>query len=163
MQGLLGIAVLLGLAWLVSEDRRNVNARAVAVGLTMQFVLALALLHFAPVRDTLLLANHVVYAIEAATRAGTTFVFGFLGGGDPPFDLKSGGALYIFGFRILPQIVVFSVLVALTWHWRILPLVIKAFAWVLRRTLGVGGAVGVGADRACSSVWSRRRSSFALT
>lgn len=145
MQGLLGIAVLLGLAWLVSEDRRNVNARAVAVGLSMQFVLALALLHFAPVRDTLLLANHVVYAIEAATRAGTTFVFGFLGGGDPPFDLKSGGAMYIFGFRILPQIVVFSVLVALTWHWRILPLVIKAFAWVLRRTLGVGGAVGVGA------------------
>lgn len=145
MQGLLGIAVLLGLAWLVSEDRRNVNARAVAVGLTMQFVLALALLHFAPVRDTLLLANHVVYAIEAATRAGTTFVFGFLGGGDPPFDLKNGGATYIFAFRILPQIIVFSVLVALTWHWRILPLVIKTFAWVLRRTLGVGGAVGVGA------------------
>jgi CNT family concentrative nucleoside transporter len=145
MQGLLGIVVLLGLAWLVSEDRRNVNARAIGVGLAMQFVLALALLRFAPVRDTLLLANHVVYAIEAATRAGTTFVFGFLGGGDPPFDLKNGAALYIFGFRILPQIVLFSVLVALTWHWRILPLVIKAFAWLLRRTLGVGGAVGVGA------------------
>ena len=55
-------------------------------GLALQFVLAIALLRFAPVRDTLLLANHVVYAIEAATRAGTTFVFGFLGGGDPPFD-----------------------------------------------------------------------------
>ncbi len=87
----------------------------------------------------------MVYAIEAATRAGTTFVFGFLGGGDPPFDLTNGGAMYIFAFRILPQIVVFSVLVALTWYWRILPLVIHAFAWVLRRTLGVGGAVGVGA------------------
>jgi CNT family concentrative nucleoside transporter len=145
MQGLLGIAVLLGLAWLVSEDRRNVNARAVAVGLSMQFVLALALLHFAPVRDTLLLANHVVYAIEAATRAGTTFVFGFLGGGDPPFDLTNGSAMYVFAFRILPQIIVFSVLVALMWYWRILPLVIHAFAWLLRRTLGVGGAVGVGA------------------
>ncbi len=145
MQGLLGIIVLLGLAWLLSEDRRGVSPRAIAVGLAMQFVLALALLRFAPIRDTLLLANHVVYAIEAATRAGTTFVFGFLGGGDPPFDLTNGGAMYIFGFRILPQIVVFSVLVALTWYWRILPLVIKGFAWLLRRTLGVGGAVGVGA------------------
>jgi len=145
MQGLLGIVVLLGLAWLVSEDRRNVNLRAIGVGLAMQFVLALALLRFEPVRETLLLANHVVYAIEAATRAGTTFVFGFLGGGDPPFDIKNGGALFIFGFRILPQIVVFSVLVALTWYWRILPLVIKGFAWILHRTLGVGGAVGVGA------------------
>src|SRR4029453_1436645 len=107
MQGVLGIVVLLGLAWLISEDRRNVSARAVAVGLAMQFVLALALLRFAPVRDTLLLANHIVYAIEAATRAGTTFVFGFLGGGDPPFDLTNGGAMYVFAFRILPQIAVF--------------------------------------------------------
>jgi CNT family concentrative nucleoside transporter len=145
MQGLLGIVVLLGLAWAISEDRRGVSVRHIAMGLALQFVLAIALLRFAPVRDTLLLANHVVYAIEAATRAGTTFVFGFLGGGDPPFDLSHPNAMYIFGFRILPQIVVFSVLVALTWYWRILPAVIRGFAWVLRHTLGVGGAVGVGA------------------
>jgi len=145
MQGLLGIVVLLGLAWTISEDRRNVSVRHIAMGLALQFVLAIALLRFAPVRDTLLLANHVVYAIEAATRAGTTFVFGFLGGGDPPFDLTHANAMYIFGFRILPQIVVFSVLVALTWYWRILPAVIRGFAWLLRHTLGVGGAVGVGA------------------
>jgi CNT family concentrative nucleoside transporter len=141
----LGIVVLLGLAWTISEDRRNVSVRHIAMGLALQFVLAIALLRFAPVRDTLLLANHVVYAIEAATRAGTTFVFGFLGGGDPPFDLTHANAMYIFGFRILPQIVVFSVLVALTWYWRILPAVIRGFAWLLRHTLGVGGAVGVGA------------------
>ena len=145
MQGLLGIGVLLGLAWLVSEDRRAVSARAIGAGLALQFVIALALLRFAPVRDTLLLANHVVSAIESSTRAGTTFVFGFLGGGDPPFNVDNPGGVYLFAFRILPQIVVFSVLVALAWYWRILPLVIQAFAWVLRRTLGVGGAVGVGA------------------
>jgi len=145
MQGLLGVVVLLGLAWLVSEDRRGVDVKALAIGLAVQFVLAIALLRFPPVRDTLLLANQAVYAIEAATRAGTTFVFGFLGGGEPPFDPNNPGALYIFGFRILPQIVLFSVLVALFWYWRVLPMVIKGFAWVLRRTLGVGGAVGVGA------------------
>ena len=145
VQGLLGILVLIGLAWALSEDRHGVSARAIVGGLALQFVLAVALLRFAPVRNTLLLANHLVYAIEAATRAGTTFVFGFLGGGDPPFDLTNDGAMYVFAFRILPQIVVFSVLVALAWYWRILPLVIHAFAWLLRRTLGVGGAVGVAA------------------
>ena len=158
MQGLLGIVVLLGLAWLVSEDRRGVSAAAIAVGLAMQFVLALALLRFAPVRDTLLLANHVVYAIEAATRAGTTFVFGFLGGGDPPFDLTNGSAMYIFGFRILPQIVVFSVLVALTWYWRILPLVIKALrVGVCAERSALAARWASARVRACSSAWSKRR------
>ncbi len=145
MQALLGILVLLGVAWLASEDRRHVALRPILVGLALQFAIAVVLLRFAPVRNTLLLLNHVVYAIEAATRAGTTFVFGFLGGGNPPFATTDAGAMYLFAFRILPQIVLFSVLVALAWYWRLLPLVIKAFAWVLRRTLGVGGAVGVAA------------------
>jgi concentrative nucleoside transporter, CNT family len=143
MQALLGIGVLLGFAWLVSEDRRGVAVRGVAVGLTIQFALALVLLRFEPVRNTLLLANHVVYGIEAATRAGTSFVFGFLGGAEPPFEVTAASQIYIFAFRILPQIIVFSVLVALLWYWRILPYVIRGFAWILRRTLGVGGAVGV--------------------
>ncbi len=145
MQGLLGVVALLGLAWLVSEDRRNVSVRAIVTGLALQFAIAIALLRFPPVRSTLLLANHVVSAIESSTRAGTTFVFGFLGGGEPPFDVNQPGGLYLFAFRILPQIVVFSVLVALAWYWRVLPVVIKGFAWLLHRTLGVGGAVGVAA------------------
>jgi len=143
MQALLGILVLLGLAWLLSEDRRGVALRGVGVGLAIQFVLAVVLLRFEPVRNTLFLANHVVYGIEAATRAGTSFVFGFLGGAEPPFQVNAGSQVYIFAFRILPQILVFSVLVALLWYWRVLPLVIRGFAWILRRTLGVGGAVGV--------------------
>ena len=53
---------------------------------------------------------------------------------------------YIFAFRVLPQILVFSVVVALLWHWRVLPVVIRGFSWALRRSLGVGGAVGVAAS-----------------
>ncbi len=143
MQALLGIAVLLGFAWLVSEDRRGVSARSVFVGIAIQFALAAALLRLPYIRDALLLANHAVYGIESATRAGTSFVFGFLGGAAPPFQSIADNPLYIFAFRILPQIIVFSVLVALLWYWRILPQVIRGFAWVLRRSLGVGGAVGV--------------------
>jgi len=143
MQAILGIVVLLALAWLVSENRRDVRLRPVVGGLAIQLLLATLLLRLEPVRETLLLANHAVYAIESATRAGTSFVFGFLGGEPPPFE--TGGAIYIFAFRILPQIIVFSVLVALFWYWKILPLVVRGFAWVLRRTLGVGGAVGISA------------------
>jgi CNT family concentrative nucleoside transporter len=143
MQAILGIVVLLSLAWLVSEDRRDVRLRPIVGGLAVQVLLAALLLRLEPVREALLLANHAVYAIEAATRAGTSFVFGFLGGEPPPFETTN--PIYVFAFRVLPQIIVFSVLVALSWYWKILPLVIRGFAWLLHRTLGVGGAVGMSA------------------
>jgi CNT family concentrative nucleoside transporter len=145
MQAILGIAVLLLLAWLVSESRSHVRWRPVAIGLALQFALALTLLRIPAVGDTLLLINEVVYAVERATAAGTGFVFGYLGGDAAPFDVSTPGALYIFAFRVLPQIVVFSVLVAVLWYWRVLPVVIGAFGALLRRALGLRGAVGTAA------------------
>lgn len=145
MQAFLGIAVLLGLAWLVSENRRGLDWRMLVTALAMQFALA-ALLLKAPVLSELLLAvNGLVRAVEQATQSGTGFVFGYLGGGPVPFEVNVESALYLFSFRVLPQILVFSALVAILWHWRILPAVIRAFGAVLRRTLGVGGAVGTAA------------------
>lgn len=145
MQAILGIAVLLGLAWLVSENRREFDWRMLVTALAMQFALA-ALLLKAPVLSEMLLAvNGLVRAVEQATQAGTGFVFGYLGGGPAPFEVNVESALYLFSFRVLPQILVFSALVAILWHWRILPAVIRAFGAVLRRTLGVGGAVGTAA------------------
>ena len=145
MQAILGIAVLLGLAWLVSENRRELDWRMLVTALAMQFALA-ALLLKAPVLSEMLLAvNGLVRAVEQATQAGTGFVFGYLGGGPAPFEVNVESALYLFSFRVLPQILVFSALVAILWHWRILPVIIRAFGAVLRRTLGVGGAVGTAA------------------
>jgi len=145
MQAILGICFLMGLAWLLSEARGAVRWRPVAIGLALQFALALVLLGVPAVSQALLLLNNVVYAVESATAAGAGFVFGYLGGGNAPFSVAEEGALYIFAFRVLPQIIVFSVLVALLWYWRILPLVINAFGTVLRRALGVRGAVGTSA------------------
>lgn len=145
MQAILGIVFLMGLAWLFSESRRSVRWQPIALGLALQCALALVLLRVPAVSEALLLLNHVVYAVEAATAAGTGFVFGYLGGGDAPFDVAADGALYIFAFRVLPQIIVFSVLVALFWYWRVLPLVIHAFGALLRRALGVRGPVGTSA------------------
>ena len=82
-------------------------------------------------------------AISAASRAGTSFVFGYLGGGALPFDLKAPGADFILAFQALPIVLVMSVLTTLLFYWRILPPVVRGLAWLLERTLGVGGAVGL--------------------
>ncbi len=149
MQALVGIVALLAIAWLLAERRREIRLPQVAIGLAVQVALAFALLNFAVVRDALLVLNYVVYAMEAATLAGTSLMFGFLGGDPAPFvfveDNPARTLAPIFAFRILPQILVFSVVVALLWHMRVLPWLIRGFAWVLTKTLGLGGAVGVAA------------------
>ena len=145
MQAVLGIVVFLAFAWLLSSDRKGVQWRTVVVGIGLQLVLAFLLLGVPFFASGILALNAVVEAIETATRAGATFVFGYLGGGEPPFEPTAQGALYLFAFRVLPQILVFSVLVALLWYWRVLPLVVRGVGWALQRTLGVGGAVGTGA------------------
>lgn len=148
MQAIIGIAALLALAWLFGERRREIRYLQVLAGLGVQVLLAFALLNIPQVRDALLLLNHVVLAIETATTAGTSLMFGFLGGDAAPFLFVEGSSeatLKIFAFRILPQILVFSVIVAVLWYWHVLPLVIRGFAWALKKTLGVGGAVGVAA------------------
>ena len=142
MQAIFGIAVLLGVAWLLSEARSRVNWRMVVVGLSMQALLALLLLKAPAVSELLLGVNALVRAVEQATQAGSGFLFGYLAGGEAPFQVDAEGALYLLAFRVLPQILVFSVLVAVLWHWRILPWIIRAFGALLRRSLGVGGPVG---------------------
>ena len=82
-------------------------------------------------------------ALQAATEKGTTFVFGYLGGGNPPFTTDFPANTFILAFQGLPLILMVSALSALLFHWRILPLVVRGFAWVLRKTVGVGGAEGV--------------------
>jgi concentrative nucleoside transporter, CNT family len=142
MQAVVGIGHAHGARLGAERGPRPGALAPVAVGLTLQLVLALVLLRVPAVSEALLLLNHVVYAVEAATAAGAGFVFGFLGGGEPPFDVDDPGAMYIFAFRVLPQIIVFSVLVAILWYWRVLPAIVRGFGAVLRRLMGVGGAVG---------------------
>lgn len=142
MQAILGIAFLMLLAWALSEARGSVRWRTVGIGLALQLALAFVLLRVPAVSQGLLALNQVVYAIEAATATGAGFVFGYLAGGDAPFDIENPASLYIFAFRVLPQIMVFSVLVAILWYWRVLPLVVHGFGVVLRRLMDVGGAVG---------------------
>ncbi|MEO5336075.1 MAG: nucleoside:proton symporter [Magnetospirillum sp. WYHS-4] len=145
MQGVLGLAALVAVAWAMGEDRRSNSWRTVAVGLGLQIGLALLLLKLSFFREVFLWLGGAVTALQDATRAGTSFAFGYMGGGPLPFEEKVPGAGFVLAFQALPLILVMSALSALLFHWKVLPAVVKAFAWLLRRSMGVGGAVGVSA------------------
>ena len=145
MRGLLGIALILLLAWGLSEDRGRVPWRVVAFGVLLQFALAVLFLSFPPARAAFLLLNRAVEGLQTATEAGTGFVFGYLGGGQLPFAETRPGASFIFAFRALPLVLVISALATLLFHWGVLQRIVQAFAWVLRRAVGVGGPLGLGA------------------
>ena len=121
------------------------QAKLIAIGLTLQVAIALLLLKIFFFKEVFLVLNSVVWALQDATTAGTTFVFGFLGGGDLPFVPTDTGKAYVFALRALPLVIVMSALSALLFHWRILPVVVRGLAWVLQKAFGIGGPLGVAA------------------
>jgi CNT family concentrative nucleoside transporter len=143
LQSALGIFALLGFAWLISEDHRAVSWRQAAIGLAVTFATAVILLKVPGVATAFSAINDAVGAIGAASRAGTSFVFGYLGGGPLPFELKVPGAEFVLALQALPVVLLMSVLTTLLFYWRILPPIVRGFSWLLERTLGVGGAVGL--------------------
>jgi CNT family concentrative nucleoside transporter len=145
VQGLLGLVALLLLAWLCSEDRGAVRWRTVVGGVVLQFALAVLLIFVTPAAHAVLLLNDAAQALQVATDAGTSFVFGYLGGPPLPFVEQRPGASFILAFKALPLVLVISALASLLFHWGILQAVMRGFAWLLRRTLGIGGAVALGA------------------
>jgi len=143
LQSAFGFLAIIAIAWLLSEDRRAVPWRVVISGAALQIVLAAALLKLPLFRDVFLALNELLSALEQATQEGTRFVFGFLGGGPQPFAEQPGTSSFVLAFRALPLILVVSALSALLFHWRVLPAIVRAFAAVLEKAMGVGGAVGL--------------------
>lgn len=143
LRSLAGLLVLLALAWALSERRRRFPFKLVCAGIFAQIVIAVVLLKVPFFQKLFMGLNSLVMALEAATTAGTSMVFGYLGGGALPFEAVSPGNLYILAFRALPLVLVISALSSLLFYWRILPRVVQAFAWSLTRTLGVGGVEGL--------------------
>jgi CNT family concentrative nucleoside transporter len=143
LQSALGFLALCLIAWLLSEDRRAVPWRIVVSGAILQIVLAAALLKLPLFRDVFLALNDLLSALERATQEGTRFVFGFLGGGPQPYVERPGASSFVLAFRALPLILVVSALSSLLFYWRVLPVVVRAFAAVLEKAMGVGGAVGL--------------------
>lgn len=146
-QGLIGIALILLLAWAFSENRRALPSWRWAAGaIAMQLALALVVVRVPAVWSVVAAVNQAVTAIETATLAGSSYMFGYLGGAPIPFELKPGAAQpLVIAFQILPLIIVFSALTALLWHWGVLRVVVNGLSWALRKSLGVSGVVGLNA------------------
>src|SRR5438309_5195548 len=143
LQSAFGIFALLALAWIVSEDRRGVAWGQAAAALLVTFVTAVILLKIPGATRMFAAINDAVDAIAIASKAGTSFVFGYLGGGQLPFELKVPGAEFVLALQALPIVLVMSVLTTLLFYWRILPPIVRGFSFLLERTLKVGGAVGL--------------------
>lgn len=146
LQGLIGLAALVALAWALSEDRAaRPGWRWIAGAMVMQVVIALAVTRVPAVWEVVGLANRAVSAIETATLVGSSYMFGYIGGAPLPFELKEGiQPPLVIAFQILPLVIVFSALSALLWHWGVLRAAVRGLSWALQRTLGVSGVVGLG-------------------
>jgi concentrative nucleoside transporter, CNT family len=118
LQSALGVAAIIAIAWSISENRRAVPWRVVITGLAITFVLALLMLKVPQTQAAFDAINRAVGAIADATKAGTSFVFGYVGGGPLPF-----------AFQALPVVLVMSVLSSLLFYWRIMPPIVRGFSW----------------------------------
>ena len=144
-QGLAALAILLTIAFALSENRRAIPLRVVIGGVALQIILALLFIKFPPAIAAILKLTHGVEALQRATDAGTSLVFGFLGGGPLPYAETKQGASYILAFRAFPMVLTISALATLMFYLGLMQKIVAAFAFVLRRALGVGGPLGLGA------------------
>lgn len=145
LRGIIGLAALMGLAWAVSENRARLPGwRWMAGALALQGVLAVLIVRVPAVWAAVGLANDAVAAVEQATLKGSSYMFGYLGGAELPFALREGAQPpLIIAFQILPLVIVFSALAALLWHWGVLRWIVNGLSFLLRRSLGVSGVVGL--------------------
>lgn len=143
LQAAFGLLALLAIAAALSENRRAIDWRQAGIACAASIAAALLFLKVPFAAQALGLLNVPVQAVADATRAGTSFVFGYLGGGPLPFAEASPGGAFVLALQALPLVLVVSALTTLLFHWGILPRIVRALSSVLERSLGVGGAVGL--------------------
>ncbi len=143
--GILGIGIFLSIAFLVSENKKRVVWRTILTGLLLQFALALLILGIpklgvgAPLRFVFEAFTQLIDRFMAFTQEGSKFVFG------PLAETKDSWG-FIFAFQVIPTILFFSSVTAVAYHLGLLQKVVKAFAWLMRRTLGVSGPESLAAS-----------------
>ena len=145
LQSLFGFIVIIGTSWLFSENRQLVSWKSVSTGIALQLFLAILLIRIPVTQSVFTTLNHAVLILDQATTAGTSFLFGYLGGGDTPFSVTKPANTFILAFKALPLVIVVSALSSLLFYWRVLPWIVGQFAKLLSRTMGIGGALGLGA------------------
>ncbi|HEX05329.1 MAG TPA: NupC/NupG family nucleoside CNT transporter, partial [Bacteroidetes bacterium] len=162
--GVFGVFVMMGIAWLLSTNRRAINWRTVGVGVGLQVVFALLILRTGPGAVVFEWARSFIANILSFTDQGAYFIFGnlYLSGADiaqnisgttlskgfEVFNPASGdmvGLGTIFAFHVLPTVIFFASLMAILYHLGVMQRVVKIFAWVMSRTMKTSGAESLSA------------------
>lgn len=146
LRSFLGVFAFIAIAWVLGP-RKGFPIPLVIGAVAVQFVIAVALFTFPPTRAFLSSLTTVVEVLQAATTQGTSFVFGYIGGGEMPFKVREGaeGLTFSFAFQALPMVIVLSAISALLWRWRVLEFAVRGFALLFRRILNLSGAASLGA------------------
>ncbi len=131
LRGLLGMGVIIIIAWLFSANRKAVNWSVVGKGLLIQVVLALCILYIPVVATVFDFVGKIFVKILDFTKAGSDFLFG------PLMNIESTG--YIFAFQILPTIIFFSALTSVLFYFGVIQVVVRGLAWLMIRAMRLSG------------------------
>jgi CNT family concentrative nucleoside transporter len=134
IRGIIGIIVLLGIAFLLSSQRKAIKWKTILMGLSLQFILAFGVLKIGWVKQIFNVLGGFFTAVLEFTESGSLFLFGNL------IDASNPTIGYVFALQILPTIVFFSALTSILYYFGIIQRIVKGLAWLLTRTLGISGA-----------------------
>ena len=130
--GFLGLAVILGVAWLFSTHKKEIKLRLILWGMGLQFAFAIIVLK-TPASEVLRVVSQAVAAMFGYAEAGSTFVFGQLGANNPPIG-------FVFAFQVLPIIIFIASFFAILYHLGLMQRVVKVMAIAMQKVMGVSGA-----------------------
>ena len=144
-QSLIGIVALILIAIPFSESIQKIKVKFIIYALLIQTSLAFILLEIPFISSFFDVMSMAVESLRLSAIEGSSFVFGYLGGGDAPFEVSNNQNLPIFAFTFLPMLIFLSALSALLWHWKILPFLIKLLAKLFEKPLDAKGPIGLAA------------------
>ena len=130
--GLFGLAVLIGIVFLFSNNRKAVDWKLVATGVTLQIAFAALVLLVPGGREVFDWLGQVFVKILSFVNAGSSFIFGSM------MDVKTYG--FIFAFQVLPTIIFFAALMGVLYHLNVMQAVVRAMAWAITKVMRVSGA-----------------------
>ena len=148
LRGILGICVLLFIAWLLSKDRKKIDWKIVVTGLSLQILLAFGMLYIPALQIFFEFLGKIFVKILEFTRQGTAFLAGGL------LDTSKVG--YIFIFQVLPTLIFFSALISLLYYLNIIQRIVQGVGWCIRKIFRLSGSVGDWSSDVCSSDLIRR-------
>ena len=145
IQSLIGIVVLILIALPFSESIQEIKVKFIIYALLIQTSLAFILIEIPFISSFFDVMSIAVESLRLSAIEGSSFVFGYLGGGEAPFEVSNNQNLPIFAFTFLPMLIFLSALSALLWHWKILPFLIKLLAKLFEKPLDAKGPIGLAA------------------